>query len=648
MFLCDSNQASNCFCTMEEATLPQKRRRVGKSTIGPTRHSWDTDYAEKSYEGLSDAQRVAACEKAIDILSKEHVENNLSAYTLCILAHFLSLAGVQGRIQEFAMEPGLQMGKYQRRVDEVLGLRKSSARDYKLFTPGYNKKAGLRENLAIRTKCPVELLSDEINNSSETFDILDQGNFKLGEQTEHFQTHPLVINRTPEERKRIVPYAVYLDGVPFSLTRVGYDTVVGFWIINLVTQTRHLVTAIRKSDMCKCGCKGWCTMAVVFFFLRFQFECLAAGVYPTSRHDKTDWLPNDCWRELLAGAALGFTAVCLFIKGDWVELSTTLGMPTWKDEVAPCLCCHCPKTSELYNFRSFLADSLSWGESLPNDYEDACRKCEITITLNSVEEWRGFRNKLIYDKTRQGVRGLVLKQAIPEMGVNKDDRVEPSWDLMDTGEVLTCPKDTKYPITITLWRRSDETRSRHRNPLFDAPGRNQIGISTSSLALDVLHTIHLGIAQFCILEILWRAFDADVFETNIISKEDRLGAHCQMLEAQLFKWYKQRSTKYPEEKLTHLKTLKQTMLGTGPSSTLKTKAAESFGLLLFCLDFVDMHKLKIPKADLLYPCVQELLSVLAIMKREPDFLSAEAYQDLTNQSATPIVVATLPCLRIRV
>ena len=301
-----------------------------------------------------------------------------------------------------------------------------------------------------------------------------------------------------------MPYALYLDGVPFSLTRVGYDTVVGFWVINLVSQRRHLVTALRKSDMCKCGCKGWCSFANVFFFLRFQLEFLAAGVYPTSRHNNEHWLPSDCWRELLAGAALGFTGVCLFIKGDWVELSTTLGMPTWKDELAPCLCCHCPKTEQFYNFRNFLADSMTWDEALPNEYEEACRKCEKKIMLGNEHEWRAFRNNLIYDKGRQGVRGLVLKEDFPNMGLLKDDRVEPSWDLMDTAEVLTRPKAAAYPLRVTLWRRSDETRSRHRNPLFDSPGRTVIGLNTSSLALDVLHTIHLGIAQFCILEIFWR------------------------------------------------------------------------------------------------------------------------------------------------
>ena len=154
----------------------------------------------------------------------------------------------------------------------------------------------------------------------------------------------------------------------------------------MVTGFRHLATAVRKSDMCKCGCKGWCTLAGIYFFLRFQFEHLATGTYPSSRHDGSKWLDSDCWRELLAGSPLGFIGVCLFIKGDWMELSVSLGMPTWQDKIAPCLCCKCPKHEELYNFKNLLPDDCGWPEATHEDYEEACTDCETHLELRNEDD----------------------------------------------------------------------------------------------------------------------------------------------------------------------------------------------------------------------------------------------------------------------
>jgi hypothetical protein len=268
------------------------------------------------------------------------------------------------------------------------------------------------------------------------------------------------------------------------------------------------------------------------------------GQYPPSRHDGKEWLATDCWRDLLQGTALGFIGVCLFVKGDWMELSVTLGMPTWRDDIAPCLCCKCPREADLYNFRKFLPDEPGWPDATPKDYEEACDKCETHFEIRNCDEWRAFRNQLVYDKRTIGVRGLVLKTDIPERNLHQHDRVEPTWDMKDTGVILQRPES--YPVKVTTWRRAQETRTRHRNPLFDCEGRLRIGITSCGLALDVLHTIHLGVAQSIVLKILWTLFDADIFKTNILGKDERLLVHAQNLEGELFKWYGKRKTLYPK------------------------------------------------------------------------------------------------------
>ena len=73
--------------------------------------------------------------------------------------------------------------------------------------------------------------------------------------------------------------ALYVDGAPHSQT----DSVVGFWVINLVTQRRHLTAVLRKRNGCTCGCKGWCSLYAIFRMLRWSFKAMAARAYPPSR-----------------------------------------------------------------------------------------------------------------------------------------------------------------------------------------------------------------------------------------------------------------------------------------------------------------------------------------------------------------------------
>eukprot|EP00969_Alexandrium_andersonii_P121853 5387748-Alexandrium_andersonii.AAC.1 len=48
---------------------------------------------------------------------------------------------------------------------------------------------------------------------------------------------------------------------------------------------RHLCAVLRKSEMCKCGCRGWCSVFSVFLMIRWAFESMGSGIYPSERHD---------------------------------------------------------------------------------------------------------------------------------------------------------------------------------------------------------------------------------------------------------------------------------------------------------------------------------------------------------------------------
>eukprot|EP00974_Lingulodinium_polyedra_P056948 5478095-Lingulodinium_polyedra.AAC.1 len=56
--------------------------------------------------------------------------------------------------------------------------------------------------------------------------------------------------------ERVWPIAVFCDKVPFQ----HRDSALVFYFYNLVTGVRHLSIVLRTSEMCDCGCHGWCSL----------------------------------------------------------------------------------------------------------------------------------------------------------------------------------------------------------------------------------------------------------------------------------------------------------------------------------------------------------------------------------------------------
>ena len=257
-------------------------------------------------------------------------------------------------------------------------------------------------------------------------------------------------------------------------------------------------------------------------------------------------------------------------------------------------------------------------------WEESCVKCEKTITVESMEHLCRLKTSLKFDRRKQGRLGLTLTNNIPELGLTKHMRLEPSWIQMDIGQVF---KQNTVPVQFTFWTRALETKARHRNPLFDVAGGFAIGLTILSLAADILHTVHLGIMQQFVLAVFWRILEADTWEIQTGSREELTTVGVQMLMKEYFAWFGKRAKQFPEEKLTRVNAMRKSMLGEDESGPLKTKAAETFGLLLFSLDLLLEHKNKVKDADLLHACGSELVTVLNVMRREPFELSNKGYQD---------------------
>ena len=179
-----------------------------------------------------------------------------------------------------------------------------------------------------------EALNDELLEDPSLLQKV-QESLAAGDWPPLYTEHPVVTSNPGET---VVPIALYLDGVP----TIKKDSVIGFWVYSLVSMKRHLCAVIRKSSLCKCGCRGWDSLFPIWQMLHWSFTVLRDGVFPSFRHDGAPFADDDP-RSAVKGTPLAAKACLLYIKGDWAELSSTTGLPTWADNKAPCMFLHVPQ-----------------------------------------------------------------------------------------------------------------------------------------------------------------------------------------------------------------------------------------------------------------------------------------------------------------
>eukprot|EP00969_Alexandrium_andersonii_P296532 13103586-Alexandrium_andersonii.AAC.1 len=177
-----------------------------------------------------------------------------------------------------------------------------------------------------------------------------------------------------------------MDGVRYtrSIAPGHQDSFLGITAFNLLTGRRHLLGVLRKSEGCRRGCRGWCSVAPVYEMLAWSLEALKEGRYPLRKHDESAWPENSPYSGL-AGTPLGCRAVLCEVRGDWNEFCHSLGFQQWSSTWHPCLMCHCRQDS-LHSYRGVSLTENNWGDREAGEYDAACASCEIRVALRSEAE----------------------------------------------------------------------------------------------------------------------------------------------------------------------------------------------------------------------------------------------------------------------
>jgi hypothetical protein len=229
-------------------------------------HAWDAEQGDNESDTDEDPETNphAAAAAFLDILVSMFMLSSISAQTFCTLCYWAAKAGMPGDVNTYSKKPGSPSGHYSRHLDDKLGFRDIKKRQYKLNVPGMGRHDIARTSIPVHLMVPHECIDRELK-SDVTIRIRCQEMAEAREFPPSYFDNPVVVTHGAGA---VLPLGMFMDGVPYSLT----DAVVGIWLFNLVTGTRHLIGLIRKSVVCQCGCRGSDTWFPILLFLRWSFR----------------------------------------------------------------------------------------------------------------------------------------------------------------------------------------------------------------------------------------------------------------------------------------------------------------------------------------------------------------------------------------
>ena len=542
----------------------------------------------------------------------------LSAKRACLICFWAMKAGACGAVADLARPPGKQSGKYSLHFDRICG--KPSAQNFHyLKMPGHRRVDDERCIHRLPARLLHEVAAKDISDNPERRQQL-QAALDADTLPRTYHTHPIVLDRS--EGEAVYPYAIYIDGVGYART----DTCIGFWFICLLTGRRWLLVVLRKADICKCGCRGWCSFFIVFKMLSWCIAALAQGLFPL--FDEYGQ-PLTGERLARAGLSLSCKGAILFVKGDWAEYAATVGFPNWNSLLNPCPLCDVTQ-ERFVSLQGFNALDFPFRKKGWQHYQDACVACEIRICPLSPELWRKLRASLAYDKRLGaiGAHGRALQVDLPEHGLLKGDRLEPCDACPDIGAGF----DATNPGEVTFWRNSAVTATLHRNPLFS----EATGVTPDRvLVVDWLHTGPLGVVGYFLAALTGRLIHADAWCSGRDSKHERLQMSALKLRSELFAWYATESAAGRQH--CRAQDLTWGMLGSADDPKLKLHAAEMMGFLYFAATLIDRFGAILGPAKI--ECVRvrdSLQRIHEVLKKNPMGCPPRDVQALVDSCRTAL------------
>ena len=131
---------------------------------------------------------------------------------------------------------------------------------------------------------------------------------------------------------------------------------------------------------------------------------------------------------------------------------------------------------------------------------------------------------------------------------------------------------------------------------------------------------------------LWILIGAGIWGHCEGTADERFMSAIPLLKGELSRLYDEWSATHKGSALSRLSDLKPRMIGTPSAPTLKLKALETYGFLLFLVSLLDKYGHRVDRSQELLTSGKLLVRYVEVLKESPVKMSPSAVQDRTSQS----------------
>ena len=409
-----------------------------------------------------------------------------------------------------------------------------------------------------------------------------------------------------------MPAGFFSDAVPHTKK----DSFIAFYWGTMLTPTRHLICVLRKSDLCKCGCKGFCTLGAVQRVIVWSFGQMQKGLYPSADHLGVPFTEiSDQHRFERRGLELTegeYSCAFIEMRADLEEFSAACGFKRWSNLAHPCWCCTTAK-HELYDFPPQVVGSLWSGRKRDADlYRALVHDSMLVLDIETKEQLDGIRGSLTFDdRLKDSYGGLCLMAAA--FGLPKGARLLEMGPVKDLHQL----NDLEAPCKLHFFDSQGNHGLNFICPLFELEG-----FSIDALTLDVMHVLDLGITQVLIGRVFWLLLLGNFCGSPLDRAELVLQQNFRKLKQCMAAYYKARPSDAGTQ--SEINNLSIAMLGPRKQPKLASKAAEARHLLPICEQLLVEHnrpEVWGETGHMLLEAARALIDVYAVMRESPRRMS---------------------------
>ena len=205
------------------------------------------------------------------------------------------------------------------------------------------------------------------------------------------------------------------------------------------------------------------------------------------------------------------------------------------------------------------------------------------------------------------------------------DRLEPSFGLMDIGDGFD--NLTVFPCVVWFWRRSQETATLHRIPLWN---KDTGCTHDRTMGVDNLHTLSLGVYAFFCQFLIHMCFSCDVWETRETTEEARIRMSVYRMEHDLKTFYRREKRRGVNHSV-EVQHITPGMFGTKATPCFNLKAGEANHFLPFVRWVITQHSAKLEQVDLLVQACDSLLRIQDLTREHPCVFPQAAILEFHNE-----------------